>query len=166
MWSCKKWQHWRTASCVVWAMLHARVWSLPLTLQLVGCWRDQTLGYAAKSEKVREYLICLKNWELQSFDMAHTCKIWMLARDELGATANFAGDWRVDFCYCTIVEQRLHGQLVQNCWTQDGIPASEAAPGYGCYRLEFFQADPSVNEAACRGSSITDNQAAYFKAAL
>lgn len=42
----------------------------------------------------------------------------MLARDELGATANFAGDWRVsickrfccflaDFCYCTIVEQRL-----------------------------------------------------------
>ena len=44
--------------------------------------------------------------------------------------------------------------------TQDAIASSTAAPGYSCYRLEFYQADPLVSEAACRG----DNQAAYFKA--
>ena len=48
--------------------------------------------------------------------------------------------------------------------TQDAIASSTAAPGYSCYRLEFYQADPLVAEAACRGAHVNDNQAAYFKA--
>ena len=56
----------------------------------------------------------------------------------------------------------IHFQFYHS--TQDAIASSTAAPGYSCYRLEFYQADPLVAEAACRGAHVNDNQAAYFKA--
>ena len=55
---------------------------------------------------------------------------------------------------------------VQFHLTQDAIASSTAAPGSSCYRLEFYQADPLVSEAACRGAHVNDNQAAYFKAGV